>query len=148
MWLSCVRAAEIGQSGADRAVAVSQAPAFSWGGYLEAVGLLFLLLAALWVVVWCIRHFGKFNFLPRPGSLPRDALVMEAQMPLGPRKGLMVVRFLNRRLLLGVSEQQVSLLAEAPVDEPQVENVSGKTSADNVSHEHANFQAILEDVKT
>ena len=37
---------------------------------------------------------------------------MEAQLPLGPRKGLMVVRFLNKRLLLGVTEQQISLLTE------------------------------------
>ena len=33
-------------------------------------------------------------------------------MPLGPRKGLMVVRFLNRRLLLGVTDQQITLLTE------------------------------------
>jgi Flagellar biogenesis protein len=37
---------------------------------------------------------------------------MGAQLPLGPRKGLMVVRFLNKRLLLGVTEQQISLLTE------------------------------------
>ncbi len=58
------------------------------------------------------RRFGKFNFMPRPGALPRDALVMEAQLPLGPRKGLMVVRFLNKRLLLGVTDQQITLLTE------------------------------------
>ena len=37
---------------------------------------------------------------------------MEAQMPLGPKKGLMVVRFLNKRLLLGVTEHQISLITE------------------------------------
>lgn len=85
---------------------------FSWGGYLQALAILCFLLAALWFGVWLLRRYGKFNFLPRPGSLPKDALVMEAQMPLGPRKGLMVVRFLNRRLLLGVTEHQISLLTE------------------------------------
>ena len=85
---------------------------FSWGNYIQAVGILFLLVAILWLAVWLARRFGKFNFLPRPGSLPRDALVMEAQLPLGPRKGLMVVRFLNRRLLLGVTDQQITLLTE------------------------------------
>lgn len=85
---------------------------FSWGGYMQAVGILFLLLAVLWIAVWLVRRYGKFNFLPRPGALPRGALLMEAQLPLGPRKGLMVVRFLNRRLLLGVTDQQITLLTE------------------------------------
>lgn len=89
--------------------------AFSWSGYFQAIGILCLLLAVLWFAVWCIRKYGKFNFLPRPGALPRDSLVMEAQMPLGPRKGLMVVRFLNRRLLLGVTEHQISLITEEDV---------------------------------
>ena len=85
---------------------------FSWGSYVQAVGILFLLVAVMWLAVWLARRYGKFNFLPRPGSLPRDALVMEAQLPLGPRKGLMVVRFLNKRLLLGVTDQQITLLSE------------------------------------
>ncbi|WP_374283515.1 flagellar biosynthetic protein FliO [Desulfovibrio sp.] len=85
---------------------------FSWGSYIQAVGILFLLVAVMWLAVWLARRYGKFNFLPRPGSLPRDALVMEAQLPLGPRKGLMVVRFLNKRLLLGVTDQQITLLTE------------------------------------
>ena len=136
MWISLAQAAENSPAGTGQALATAQVPVFSWSGYLEAVGLLFLLLAVLWLVVWCIRRFGKFNFLPRPGALPRDALVMEAQMPLGPRKGVMVVRFLNRRLLLGVTEHQISLLTEAPVDEPLEE-----------SHEHADFQARFEDAK-
>ena len=93
---------------------------FSWGGYAQAVGILFLLVAMLWLVVWLVRRFGKFNFLPRPGALPKGALVMEAQLPLGPRKGLMVVRFLNRRLLLGVTDQHITLLTEEQAQhEPQ-----------------------------
>lgn len=87
-------------------------PVFSWGGYVQALGIMCVILALLWFAVWAIRRYGKFNFLPRPGSLPKDSLVMEAQMPLGPRKGLMVIRFMGRRLLLGVTDQRISLLAE------------------------------------
>ena len=96
---------------AEPAAALGQS-SFSWGSYIQAVGILFLLVAVLWLAVWLARRFGKFNFMPRPGALPRDALVMEAQLPLGPRKGLMVVRFLNKRLLLGVTDQQITLLTE------------------------------------
>lgn len=90
---------------------------FSWSGYLQAIGIMCVLLAALWFAVWAIRRYGKFNFLPRPGSLPRDSLIMEAQMPLGPRKGLMVVRFMDRRLLLGVTEHKISLLVEDKIQD-------------------------------
>lgn len=86
--------------------------AFSWSGYIQAIGIMCILLGALWFGVWALRKYGRFNFLPRPGSLPRDSLVMEAQMPLGPKKGLMVVRFMNRRLLLGVTEHQIALITE------------------------------------
>lgn len=41
--------------------------AFTWGGYAQAIGILFLLLGVLWLAVWLARRFGKFNFLPRPG---------------------------------------------------------------------------------
>lgn len=102
--------------------------AFSWGNYVQALGIMCLLLAGLWFAVWAIRRYGKFNFLPRPGSLPKDSLIMEAQMPLGPRKGLMVVRFMNRRLLLGVTEHQITLLTE-----------------DRAQDEQANFDGLLED---
>lgn len=107
--------------------------AFSWGGYFQALGILCILLGALWFGVWAIRRYGKFNFLPRPGYLPKEALVMEAQMPLGPRKGLMVVRFMGRRLLLGVTEQQISLLTE---DKAQDER-----------HEK-DFQGYMEDARS
>ena len=116
---------------AEPAAALGQS-SFSWGSYIQAVGILFLLVAVLWLAVWLARRFGKFNFMPRPGALPRDALVMEAQLPLGPRKGLMVVRFLNKRLLLGVTDQQITLLTEEQAKhEP----------------ENADFQQVMEEAR-
>ena len=116
---------------AEPAVALGQS-SFSWGSYIQAVGILFLLVAVLWLAVWLARRFGKFNFMPRPGALPRDALVMEAQLPLKPRKGLMVVRFLNKRLLLGVTDQQITLLTEEQAKhEP----------------ENADFQQVMEEAR-
>lgn len=105
-------AAPLAQAAATTSTTLGEA-SFSWGGYFQAIGVLFLLLAFLWAGLWFIRKYGKFNFIPRPGSLPRNALRLEAQLPLGPRKGLMVVRFLNRRLLLGVTDHQITLLTES-----------------------------------
>lgn len=143
--LSRVYAAEPATSEAGRVATTGQPASFTWGGYLEAVGLLFLLLAMLCIVLWCVRRFGKFSFLPRPGAFPRDALTMEAQLPLGPRKGLMVVRFFNRRLLLGVTEQQIALLTECPAED----NLDGEDANDNVKAAHDlrgqnKFQAVVD----
>ena len=96
--------------------------AFSWSGYFYAIGALCLILGALWGVLWLMRRSGKFRFMPSYNTFPRDALRIEAQIPLGPRRGLMVVRFLNKRLLLGLNDQQITLLSEADYD--------GQTSTD------------------
>ncbi len=93
--------------------------AFTWSGYIQALGTLLILLAALWGVVWLVRKYGRFNFMPRPGAFPRDGLRLESQLPLGPRKGLMVVRFLNKRLLLGVTDHQITLLKETADDDDE-----------------------------
>ncbi len=85
---------------------------FSWGGYFQSIGILLFLLAALWLLVWFIRKYGRFNFIPRPGDFPHGGLRLEAQLPLGPKKGLAVVRFLDKRLLVGITEQQITLLQE------------------------------------
>jgi flagellar protein FliO/FliZ len=104
---------------------VSTAPVagtFSWSGYFYAIGALCLILGALWAVLWLMRRSGKFRFMPSYNTFPRDALRIEAQIPLGPRRGLMVVRFLNKSLLLGLSDQHITLLSEADYD--------GQTSTD------------------
>ncbi len=128
------QAAELAGQAVDAAgqAAAVAPPVFTWGGYIQAVGVLFVLVALFCLALWLARRFGRFRFLPRPGSLPRDALVMEAQLPLGPRKGLMVVRFLNKRLLLGITDQRITLLSE-----------------EQAQHEpdSADFQEIMEDAR-
>ncbi len=94
---------------------------FTWGGYFQSIGILMILLAALWVVVWFLRKYGRFNFIPRPGSFPHDGLRLEAQLPLGPKKGLAVVRFLNKRLLVGITDQQITLLQEVKDNDDSME---------------------------
>lgn len=123
-------AANVGPNIANQAQQIGQS-SFSWGGYFQAIGILCLLLALLWFAVWCIRRYGKFNFMPRPGSLPKKSLYMEAQMPLGPKKGIMVVRFLNRRLLLGVTDQQITLLTE-----------------EDARDERRNFESLMDDSRS
>lgn len=73
-----------------------------------------LLLGGLWLVTWLFRRYGR-SPLSAAGSFPRGGLRMETQLPLGPRRGLVVVRFLDQRLLLGVTEHQITLLDALPL---------------------------------
>ena len=92
---------------------------FSMGGYVKALGILCLAVAALWLGLRLVRHFGK-SFGPLRAGLERDALRIEGQLPLGPRRGLMVVRFKNERLLLGVTEHHISHLSSHSLDEEAI----------------------------
>ena len=108
-------------------------PVFSWGGYFQGIGALFLILAALWGVVWFLRRRGS---LPGLGGLPRDSFSVEAQLALSPKKKLILVRFLNSRLLLGVTDQQITLLKE--VEGPHGREESTKSSS-------RSFAEVIED---
>ena len=96
---------------------------FTWGGYFQAIGILILLLMALWFILRLLRRFGGGRFLPVTTTLPRQALRVEAQLPLGQRRGVFVVRFLNKRLVLGVTEQRITLLTEMEADNDEANTV-------------------------
>ncbi len=83
---------------------------FTWGAYFQAIGILIALLALLWLVLRLIRKVGAGRFLPANGGFTRRDLRLEAQLPLGRNRSLYVVRYLGKRLLLGVTEQRITLL--------------------------------------
>jgi len=78
---------------------------------LLAIVVVFGLLAAL---AWAARR-GRLGFFTRQPAHVR----VEATVPLGERRSLMVVAIEGRRLLLGLTPMQVSLVTElttAPFD--------------------------------
>ena len=85
---------------------------FSWGAYFQAIAILFLIVAILFAALWFLKRKGALKLLTRQGELS-----LESRLPLGPKKSLVVVRFLNKRLLLGVTDQQITMLTELPTDE-------------------------------
>lgn len=82
----------------------------SWGGYFQALAVLCLIIAALWAALWYFKRRGGLTLLGLT-----ENLTLEGRLSLGPKKNLMVVRFLNKRLLLGVTDQQITLLTELPI---------------------------------
>lgn len=81
-----------------------------WTAYFQALGAIFLILAVLAGGFYLLKRFG-----PRAmggGVFGRGTLQLEAQLPLGPRRSVVVVRFLNKRLVLGVTDSNINLLTE------------------------------------
>lgn len=88
---------------------VESSAEFSWANYFLVIGVMFLLLALLWSLVWALK---RRNALPGTTLLSRNAFKIEASLPLGKQRTLLLVRFLNSRYLLGVTDQQISLIKE------------------------------------
>ncbi|GAB6176925.1 flagellar biosynthetic protein FliO [Desulfobaculum senezii] len=83
---------------------------------LKVVGVLCLLLAVLFGGFWLLRRFGPRAGL---GMLGRSDLKLEGQLALGPKKSVMVVRFLNKHLVLGVTDSTINLLTEMDADDDE-----------------------------
>jgi flagellar protein FliO/FliZ len=81
----------------------------SWSSYFEALGILFLILAALWALLWFLKKRGGGIF-----AGPAPLMRLESRLALGPKKWLYVVRYMDRRLMLGVSDKSITLLADDP----------------------------------
>uniref|UniRef100_U5FCC3 Flagellar protein n=1 Tax=Desulfovibrio sp. U5L TaxID=596152 RepID=U5FCC3_9BACT len=101
----------------DPAAVPSPLPAtdFSLAGTALHMALaLFAILAVIFAAYWLLRRFGpKFGLGPggRGGMLR-----LMAHLSLGPRKSVIVVRFLNKDLVLGVTDQSITLLTEGNAD--------------------------------
>lgn len=87
---------------------------FSWSGYFEALAILCFVLALLWAVLWLVRRKGGGVF-SRNANVP--GMRVESRLALGPKKWLMVVRYLDRRLVIGLTDRHISLITEMPVDD-------------------------------
>ncbi|MFZ5426268.1 MAG: flagellar biosynthetic protein FliO [Thermodesulfobacteriota bacterium] len=80
------------------------------GAAIQMAVALLLILAVILLAFWMLRRFGpKFGLGPSSKPL---GLRVEGHLTLGPRKNIMVVRFLNRLLVLGVTDQSINLLTE------------------------------------
>ena len=90
----------------------AQSAMSSWAGYFEALAILFFILAVLWLLVRLLRR-GKGGFLTGAAA----AMRVESRMSLGPKKWIVVARILDKRLVLGVTDQQITMLTELDADE-------------------------------
>lgn len=93
----------------------------SFSNYFESLAILFFILAVLWGIVWLLRKRG--------GVFPNNNPVMfiENRLSLGPKKWLIVVKAYEKRLLIGVTDQEMSLIADiSEKDTPPIGKVIEK----------------------
>jgi len=86
---------------------VLQAPSISWASYFKALGGLFLILGLVFGGLYLLKRV-----VPRAGfGGPKGRqLQLESTLSLGPRKSVAVVRFLNKQLVLGVTDTHITCL--------------------------------------
>lgn len=90
-------------------------PSFGWGGYFKSIGAVFLVLFGAAFALHFLR-----KRLPTGGGFGRGDLRLEGRLALGPKQSVVVVRFLNQRLVLGVAEAQITLLAKTDDDDDRL----------------------------
>ena len=84
----------------------------SYAVVLKVAGSLLLLLGLILLLFFFLRRYG-----PKAGlALPGSQFKIEGQLSLGPKKSLVLVRFLNKLLLIGVTESHINLLQEVEAD--------------------------------
>ena len=74
-----------------------------------ALGLL-IILGVILVAFYVLKKFGAR--LGLHGARKAGQISFQAQLQLGPKKSVVVVRFLNKILVLGVTEHNINLLTQ------------------------------------
>ncbi len=80
---------------------------------IKVAAALLLILGLIFLAMALLKRFGLAARLQGRGS---GSLRVEERVVLGPRKQLVVVRFLNRLLVLGVTDAGINLIAEHKAD--------------------------------
>lgn len=91
-------------------------PSTTWGNYFQGLGIMLLLLFAFWYILKLMRKYGNGRFLPNQKLLPRDSMYLEGQIPLGQGKSVVIVKVLDERLILGVTEKNINLLSKTGIN--------------------------------
>jgi flagellar biosynthetic protein FliO len=109
----------------------------------SAVGLLFRTVGALLLIVglilaaaWAMRRFSGGRFMNKDGEAPQLAVL--STIPLGDRRSLSVVKFGERTLLLGSTQQAITLLASDSQDEDLHGGVIRRSVADLLNDNEIN----------
>lgn len=100
---------------------------------LKMAAALLLILGFIFLALTLLKRYGLASRLQGRHSA---TLRVEERVVLGPRKQLVVVRFLNRLLVLGVTDSGINLIAEHQSDHeatPDFQTALDRQSRENSS---------------
>lgn len=80
--------------------------------YLRSILVIAAVLGALGGVLWVIRTLGNRVGITDGFGQKKRKLRLEEHIALGPKRGACVVTYEDKKYLLGVTDQQVTLLSE------------------------------------
>lgn len=89
---------------------------------LLSFAVLLLVVLSIPLVLWLVRRLSQW-----PGNRTGGMLSMPATLPVGPREQIAIVKAGERVLLVGITSQQIQLLAELD-GLPEVPPASGSTA--------------------
>lgn len=93
---------------------------------------LLIILGLLFLGFYLLKKYGHKAGL---GMGSESMLKVVSAVSIGPKKSVVVVRFLNKDLVLGVTDSQINLLTESRIDEYKDHNfakvLSEKTDTDS-----------------
>lgn len=81
---------------------------------LTTAGYLCLLLGIIYFAYYLMKRFG---FQPMGGMAGPDGPQLKSRLMLGNRQSVAVVRYKDKELVLGVTEERISLLTEGEADQ-------------------------------
>lgn len=118
--------AQIASEGAAQVV-----PVYSWNGYFMGLAFMFIMLGLLWFGARFIKQKGGLRFL---GQTP--SLNVESRLSIGQRKHILVLCYQGKRLLLGVTDHHISLLAEESCESEHLDGDESSGEAPLSQSEH------------
>ncbi len=110
--------------------------------YFSAIGMLVFMLVLLYLILWAMKKFGKGKYIPFATSIKRDDLRVEARVPLDGKKTLYVVKYMNKRLLVGGSDQAITLLSEEDYYESELNTDEKTNKPDNQDNQDKSENSI------
>jgi flagellar protein FliO/FliZ len=118
----------------DVLLALSQAPdlagADGTAAALRGLAATVFVLGLLLTLAWLLRK----GAIQLPGRRAQQAVLVEATVPLGERRSLVVVSVEGRRLLLGLTPSQVSLVTELAAAAPVPASGAFAATVDRALH--------------
>lgn len=90
----------------------------NWSLLLRSIGSLALVLALIFALAWIFRRYVK----PQAWKWGAGGIRVQQQLPLGPRKKILVVECEGRRFLVGVGGDQITAIGDLPTQAPEAES--------------------------